>query len=405
MNNNNNNNEKTQIENKEKVILAFSGGLDTTFCVVHLKEKGYDVVTATINTGGFSEEKLKEIEKKSISLGASKHYSINAENEIYNNIISKQIQMNGLYQGDYPLMCADRYIISEKLIEIAKEEKTNIVAHGSTANGNDQVRFNTLLPNIKILEPIKYLNLTRDEEIKFLENKGIEVNKNLKKYSINENIFGNTVSGSEIDKNKEPSKDAYSLTKVKLDNLEQTEYITLTFKNGKPVAINGKIIEGLDILKTLNKIVGKYGWGSSIYTGDCIIGIKGHLMFESPGLLALIEAHKKLEQYTLTKEQIAFNKYASEQWTNFVYNGLYYNPLVKNIETMSNDMQKVVSGEVKIKLEKNKLAVVEIKSDNSLINEKIATYAQKGTWTIEEVNGFIKLYSMQQKIAFNNKTQ
>lgn len=410
--NNKKNNHNTETnnmkKNKEKIILAFSGGLDTTFCVVYLQEKGYDVVTATINTGGFSKEKLIEIEDKSKSLGSIKHYNIDAEEEIYNKIISKQIQMNGLYQGDYPLMCADRYVISEKLIEIAKKENTNIVAHGSTANGNDQVRFNsslmTLSPEIKIKEPIKELDLTRDEEIKFLENKGIEVDKSVKKYSINDNVFGNTVSGSEIDENLEPSEESYSFTKIKLDNINQKEYITITFQNGKPIALNNKEMNGLDILKTLNKEVGKYGWGSVIYTGDCIIGIKGHLMFEAPGLLSLIEAHKKLEQYTLTKEQLQFNKIASEKWVDHIYNGLYYEPLVKNIESMNEDMQKTVNGTVKIKLEHNKLTVVEINSPNSLIKKEIATYAQKGSWNYKEVNGFIKLYSLQQKIAYNNKT-
>lgn len=392
---------------KEKIVLAFSGGLDTTFCVVYLQEQGYDVVTVTINTGGFENDKLNKIEEKAKHLGAIKHYNVDAQKEIYENIISKQIQMNGLYQGDYPLMCADRYIISEKIIEIAKKENTNNVAHGSTANGNDQVRFNsslcTLMPDVKIVEPIKQLNFTREQEINYLEKKGISVEKNLKRYSINENVFGNTVSGSEIDKDKEPENEAYSLTKINLESLGQTEYITITFKNGNPTELNKKEMSGLEILKNLNVIVGKYGWGSSIYTGDCIIGIKGHLLFEAPGLLALIEAHKKLEQYTLTKKQLEFNKIASVKWVNHVFNGLYYEPLVKNIEAMSDDMQKVVNGEVKIKLEYNKLTIVEIKSNNSLINEKIATYAQKGTWTIEEVNGFIKLYSMQQKISFNNK--
>ena len=398
---------KNNLNNKEKVILAFSGGLDTTYCVVHLQEKGYDIITATINTGGFNKEKLKEIENKSISLGATKHYTIDAQEEIYNTIISKQIQMNALYQGDYPLMCADRYIISEKLIEIAKKENAKIVAHGSTANGNDQVRFNatilTLAPEIKILEPIKYLNLTRDKEIEYLENKGITVDKTVKRYSINDNVFGNTVSGSEIDNNNEPLNDAYTFTKINLKNISQEEYVVLTFENGLPIALNGKNMNGLNILKQLNSIVGKYGWGNIIYTGDCIIGIKGHLMFEAPGLLSLIEAHKKLEQYTLTENQISFNKFASEKWANHVYNGLYYEPLVKNIEAMCEDMQKRVSGEIKMKLQHNKLTVVEIKSKNSLINEDIATYAQKGTWTIDEVNGFIKLYSMQQTIAHNVK--
>lgn len=397
-------NKKQLIE--KKVVLAFSGGLDTTFCVKHFQEKGYKVVTATINTGGFSEEKLKDIEMKAKSLGTIKHHSIEVQEEMFEKIISKQIQMNALFEDEYPLMCADRYIISEKLLEIAKLENTDVVAHGSTANGNDQVRFNSSLislnPKITILEPIKNLNITRDEEIKYLESKGIKVDKTVKKYSINENIFGNTVSGSEIDLDKEPSNSAYQLTKCKLKSFDQQEYIKIEYNSGIPVALNGEKMSGLNILKFLNEKIGQYAWGSSIYTGDCIIGIKGHLMFEAPGILALIKAHKKLEQYTLTKEQLYFSKKVGTKWADLVYSGLYYEPLVKNLEIFSADLQKKVTGVATIKLEHNKLEVVEIQSINSLVNKDIATYAQKGSWTIDEVNGFIKLYSLQQKISIIN---
>ena len=385
----------------DKVVLAFSGGLDTSFCVLYLKEKGYDVVTAVVNTGGFSEEKLKEIEEKSKLLGSIKHYTVDATEGIYEKIMQYLIKLNGLYEDEYPLMCADRYIIAEEILKIAELEGTDIVAHGSTAVGNDQVRFEasltTLSPNGKIIAPIKELNITRAKEIEYLEEKGFKVDKGLKKYSINENIFGITVSGTEIDQNKEPDEFAYTLTRR--DESKTEEYLKIEFEKGLPVKLNDEEIKGIELISKLNEILGSYGYGSKIYVGDCIIGIKGRIMFESPALLAIIEAHKKLEQIVLTKRQIMFGKQASTQWSDLVYGGLYYEPLVKNIEAYTDSVQEKVNGTVIIKVQPYSIQVVELSSPNSLVNANIAMYAQESKWSGTEANGFIKLYSMQQRLA------
>jgi argininosuccinate synthase len=385
----------------KKVVLAFSGGLDTTFCVKYLMEKGFEVVTATINTGGFSEEQLASIEEKSKLLGSVKHYTVHTTEKIYENIIQYLIKLNGLYEDEYPLMCADRYIIAEEILAIAEREGTHCIAHGSTAVGNDQVRFEasflTLKKDVEIIAPIKELSLTRDQEIQYLEERGVEVDHVLKKYSVNENIFGITVSGSEIDENLEPSQEAYQITKRNPEKMK--EYFSIVFQNGLPISMNGESFNGVDLVSKLNKLLGEYGYGRVIYTGDCIIGIKGRIMFESPGLLALIEAHKKLEQVTLTKQQIMFAKYASQSWSDLVYSGLYYEPLVKNIEALIDSVQTQVNGSVKVLVEPNHIEVVEVKSDHSMINEEVAMYAQSSAWTGDEANGFIKLHSMQQRLV------
>lgn len=385
----------------KKVILAFSGGLDTTFCTIYLKEKGYEVITATVNTGGFSPEDLKQIEEKSKKLGASKHYTVDAKDRIYEDIIQYLIKLNGLYEEDYPLMCADRYIIAEEILKIAEKENAEAVAHGSTAVGNDQVRFDgsflSLNSGIELVRPIKELGITRSEEMSFLAERGVFVDHVYTKYSVNQNIFGITVSGTEVDENKEPDEGAYQLTKK--DGNAQSEYLTLEFSEGVPSKLNGQKLPGIEILMKLNSMLGKYGYGSDIYIGDCIIGIKGRILFEAPGLLALVEAHRKLEQLVLTKKQIIFSRGAGAQWADLVYSGLYYEPLVKDLESFADSVQKRVTGTVTIKADANRITVVELESPYSLVRKDIAMYAQKACWSAEEANGFIKLHTMQQQLA------
>lgn len=386
-----------------KVILAFSGGLDTTFSIPYLQEKGFDVITVTVNSGGFSDEEIIEIEQKAKNLGVAKHYTVDAQSDLFEQIIKWVIMTNGLYEDSYPNLCADRYLIAAKSIEIARKENAEYIAHGSTAMGNDQVRFNMALtclaPDIKIVEPVKdpSINGSRDKEIAYLEDKGITYPSKHKKYSINQNVMGITYSGSEIDRDEEPEEGIFKLTKI--NNQNSSEYFEIGFESGIPVSLNATKMEGIEIVKKLNKEVGECGFGKAYYTGDTIIGIKGHIVLEAPGLFSLIKAHRALEQYTLTKEQIFFGKEVSAKMSDLIFTGKLFDPLFTNLKEFVFSQQQSVSGRVKLKVENGNLYPVEVKSDNSLVNHNIGSYAQSSSWTSDDANGFIKLFGMQSKIA------
>jgi argininosuccinate synthase len=384
----------------EKVVLAFSGGLDTSFCVLHLREKGFDVITATIDTGGLSKEELKYIENRSKELGAIKHYFVDAKKEIFDEIISYIIKGNSLYEGVYPLMCSDRYTIGKHIIEIARKEKASAVAHGCTGAGNDQVRIDVtvmcLAPDLKIIAPIRELGMRRQAEIEYLENKGFKVKSSVKKYTINENVFGRTISGSEIDENKEPSDEVWVMAKV---TKGEPEHIHLSFKEGVPVALNGAKMHGIEILQKLNDLAGAHGYGRGLYVEDETVGIKGYQAFEAPGLLLLIEAHKALERLVLTHLQLATKATIESTYSDLSYRGLFYEPVMRDIEEFMDSTQKVVTGEVTMKMDKMGAIQASVSSPYSLIREEVAKYAQAATWKGSDAEAFIKMYGLQQKIA------
>ena len=384
----------------EKVILAFSGGLDTSFCTVYLKENGFDVVTATIDTGGLSNDELKRIKARSEELGAINHICIDAKKEIFDDFIAHLIKANGLYEGVYPNMCSDRYTIAKHLAAVAKREGAEFVSHGCTGAGNDQIRIDVTLkilaPELKIIAPIRELMIKRPDEIIFLETKGFEVAQKTKKYTINENVFGVTISGSEIDEGKEPAEEVWQITKVTKAN---PEYFSIEFQNGIPVALNGQKVHGSEMLVKLNSVAGAHGYGRGLYYEDETIGIKGIQAFEAPGLLLLIESHKALEKAVLTKKQQKMKEILCNEWSDLIYNGLLYEPLVKSINAFNDETQKAVTGIVKMKIDGKSAILCEIKTENALIDKKIGSYAQGGAWEGKDAESFIKFYGMQQVIA------
>ena len=385
----------------QKVILAFSGGLDTCFSIPYLMEKGYEVVTVTCDSSGMSQEALEQVQAKSKKLGAVKHYTVDIREELFDEIISFTIKTNGVYEGSYPNLCADRYLIAKTCANIAKQENASFIAHGSTAMGNDQVRFNLALeyyaPEVTILEPIKEIGGSREYEIAYLQDKGFEVPKKHTKYSINENIMGITYSGSEIDKNQEPLSEMFVWVTGK--KKDEEAYFDITFEAGLPVAINGKPISGPALIETLNTTLGALGYGKHYYTGDCIIGIKGHIVLEAPALFFLISAHKALAQYTLTKLQQDSAYVLSKQATDLIYNGKLFDPTMKDLRAYFESLNSGVNGTVRMKIEFSNAQAVSVSSPNALVSASIATYAQSCSWTKQDAAGFIKLYGLQSKIA------
>jgi argininosuccinate synthase len=388
----------------EKIVLAFSGGLDTSFCVVYLKEKKFDVITATVDTGGLSKEELKYIENRSKELGAVEHYFIDAKTEIFDEIISNIIKANALYNGVYPLMCSDRYTIAKHLIDIAEKKNANAVAHGCTGAGNDQVRIDvtvmSLAPKLKIIAPIRELGMQRQQEIEYLERKGFKVKSETKKYTINENVFGRTISGSEIDENKAPSEEVWAMTKVRK---KEPERVKITFEKGVPTAINGKRMHGIEILQKLNETAGGHGYGRGLYVEDETFGIKGYQAFEAPGMLLLIESHRALERLVLTHHQLSTKTQLENIYADLSYRGLFCEPVMRDIEKFVDSTQEVVTGDVVMRLHNMSAMQESVSSPYSLIREDIARYAQTAGWKGTDAESFIKIYGLQQKIAWARK--
>ena len=395
---------KKQYKNK-KVVLAFSGGLDTSFCAFYLVKKGYEVITMTVDTGGFTKKDQEYIAKQSELVGASKHYFIDGKKELYEKIVSYIIKGNILRGGVYPLSAGpERLIIATKLVEIAKKENANFVAHGATGAGNDQVRFDVTVkvfsPDTKIITPIRSLSINRNEEMKILKKYGIPFNETKKDYSINQGMLGMTIGGKETKGSWDSPPDSiYPITLIE-DAPNKGQEIIIDFENGLPTHINNIKKAGVEIIKYLNELGANHAVGKGIHLGNTILGIKGRVAFAAPGILILIKAHKELEKLVLTKWQLFWKDILTEAYGNFLHEALYFDPVVKDIEALIDNSQKNVTGQVKIKLIKGNIIIVGYKSPYSLMDQKIATYGEENSfWTGQEAAGFSKIYGLQSILA------
>jgi len=394
-----------------KVVLAYSGGLDTSTILVLLKKK-YDaeVITVTVDVG--QEEELKGVEERAYELGASKHYTIDAKKEFVEEYIFKAVKANALYEGKYPLGTAlARPLIAKKVAEIAIQEKADAVAHGCTGKGNDQIRFDLTLkaflkPGIKIMAPVRELKLTRSMNIKILSEYGYKVPETHKKYSIDENLWSRSIEGGELDDPlAEPSEDAFAWTVPPEKAPDHPYYLTIEFEEGVPMKINSEKIDSVTMIKKLNMELGLHGFGRIDLIESRVMGLKSREVYEAPAALALIETHQDLERMVLTPKELRFKKSVDEMWADLVYQGLWVDPMRIHLEGVIDSMNKYVTGVVRLKVFKGGLRIVGRNSPFSLYSKELIDYNTGWYPSDEEARGFITVHGFYALTALKVRHQ
>jgi argininosuccinate synthase len=387
--------------NNGKVVLAYSGGLDTSVCIRYLQTlHKLDVITVTVDCG--QHDNFDEIERKAQAIGAIKHVHIDARKEFASNFVVPSIKANGLYQGKYPLATAlARPLIATKAVEVANKEGAAAVAHGCTGKGNDQIRFDVTMralnPNLRIIAPIRDLNLTRDLEISFAREQNIPISSEAKKYSIDINLWGRAIEGGKIeDADFEPPEEAFEF--IKFQN-ERAGYMEIEFDQGVPMAVDGVDMAIADLIGYINDKAGGHGVGIVDHIEDRVVGIKSREVYEAPAAVAIIEAHKDLEKMVLTKHELAFKQIVDTQWSWLAYSGLWQDPLRADLDRFIDATQNRVSGKVRLKMEKGSLRVVGRESEYSLYRNDLATYATGSTFDQSLAKGFVELWGLQSVIA------
>ncbi|PIB33213.1 argininosuccinate synthase [Gaetbulibacter sp. 5U11] len=388
------------MKNKGKLVIAYSGGLDTSYCAVSLS-KEYDVHAVSVNTGGFTKEEINQIESNAYKMGVSTYKNIDAVATFYTKVVKYLIFGNVLKNSTYPLsVSAERIIQAIEIIEYAKSIDAEYIAHGSTGAGNDQVRFDmifqTLAPSIKIITPIRDQKLTREEEIAYLKSEGVDMSWEKSKYSVNKGLWGTSVGGVETLKSEKPlPNEAYPSQLEK----EGKEKVTLTFKNGEFVALNGKENAPEVNIENLNNIASGYAIGRDIHVGDTILGTKGRVGFEAAAALITIKAHHLLEKHTLTKWQLQHKEYLSSFYGMHLHEGQYLDPVMRDTEAFLESSQKMVSGNVVVTLKPYHFSLDGIVSNHDLMSSAFSTYGEENkAWTADDAKGFIKIIGNQNKI-------
>ena len=384
----------------KKLVIAYSGGLDTSYCAVSLS-KEYDVHAVSVNTGGFSQMEIDQIENNAYKMGVSTYKNIDAISTFYNKVIKYLIFGNVLKNNTYPLsVSAERIIQAIEIVEYAKSIDAKYIAHGSTGAGNDQVRFDmifqTLAPEIEIITPIRDQKLTRQEEIDYLKANGIDMSWDKAKYSINKGLWGTSVGGQETLTSEHPlPNDAYP---SQLKHTEE-EKVKLTFDKGELVAVNGVKNDPESNIEVLNNLASAYAIGRDIHVGDTIVGIKGRVGFEASAALIILKAHHLLEKHTLTKWQLQHKEYLASFYGMHLHEGQYLDPVMRDMEAFLQSSQDKVSGDVVLSLKPYHFSLDGIVSKHDLMSSKFASYGEESKgWSPEDAKGFIKILGNQNKI-------
>jgi argininosuccinate synthase len=387
----------------KKVALAYSGGLDTTYCVKYLSEiKKMEVHSIIVNTGGFNQEELAEIEKRAFSLGVKSHTCVDETDNYYQSCIKYLVFGNVLKNNTYPLsVSAERVFQAMAIAKTAKALGTNYVAHGSTGAGNDQVRFdmifNIMIPEMEILTPIRDNKISREEEIEFLKSHHVKMNFEKAKYSINKGIWGTSVGGKEtLTSHGYLPEDAFP-TKI---SKAEPETISLTFTNGELTGFNDQVFSNpVHAIQKLQEIAAPFGIGRDIHVGDTIIGIKGRVGFEAAAPLIIIKAHHTLEKHVLTKWQLYWKDQLSVWYGNLLHEGQFLDPVMRNVESFLKDTQANVTGKVHVTLFPYRFQINGIESDHDLMSAKFGSYGEmNNAWTADDVKGFSKIFGNQTMI-------
>ena len=399
-------NPESRIPNPERkdIVLAFSGGLDTSFCVPYLQERGWSVHTVFADTGGVDAAERDFIEQRARELGVASHQTIDGGPAIWSGFVKPFVWAGQGYQGQYPLLVSDRYLIVEAALKRAAELGTRSIAHGCTGMGNDQVRFDLTvkaLGDYEIVAPIREIQKehtqTRAYEQQYLEERGFGVLARQQAYTINENLLGVTLSGGEIDRWEAPGEGARGWCRSRSEWPTEAISVTLRFENGEAVALDGEAMPGHALLARLNQLFAAYGVGRGMYTGDTTIGLKGRIVYEAPGLFALLTAHRALEEAVLSKQQNRFKPTVARQWVELVYEGFFHDPLKADLEAFLASSQRMVNGEVVLQTSGGVVDAVAVRSPH-ILQASGATYAQSADWGVAEAEGFIRLYGMSSSL-------
>lgn len=388
----------------EKVVLAYSGGLDTSVSIKWIKDKyGLDVVTCTVDVG--QQEDLSGIGEKGREIGAVSHHQIDAKDEFARKFVYPSIKSNSLYEGSYPLSTAlARPLLAGKLVQVAEEEGAVAVAHGCTGKGNDQVRFDVTIkalnPNLKIIAPVREWNMNREDEIAYAQKNHIPIKVSKSIFSTDQNLWGRSIeSGPLEDPFTEPPEEAFEWCVPPTNAPDKPDYLEVEFDKGVPVAVDGRSAPPVEIVKYVNHKAGMNGYGIVDHVEDRLVGIKSREVYECPAALTLIGAHKDLEKLVLTRHELSFKSKIEEEWSWLVYSGLWMEPLRYALDAFIDTTQHRVSGTVRVKLYKGSMKVVGRKSDQSLYQHKLSTYDRTSTFDQNAALGFIELWGLPSRVA------